>query len=296
MKNKAKILVILGQTATGKSDLAVFLAKKLNGEIISADSRQVYKGLDIGSGKITKREMKGVPHYLLDVISPKKVFSVADFQKQTYKHIDDILKRGKLPIVCGGTGFYIQSIVDGIVLPGIEANKKLRADLEKKDLAELQLILKNLDKKRFAEIDTKNKVRLVRAIEIACAIGKVPKLKKNPKYSALQIGVTWPAEALQKRIHDRLIKRLKIGMVKEVEILRKSGVSWKRLESFGLEYRYLALFLQNKITKAEMINELKTKINQFAKRQKTWFGRDSKINWFQANQAAKIERFILEEF
>lgn len=293
---KAKILVILGQTATGKSDLAVFLAKKLNGEIISADSRQVYKGLDIGSGKITKREMKGVPHYLLDVISPKKVFSVADFQKQAYKHIDDILKRGKLPIICGGTGFYLQSIIDGIVLPGIEANKKLRASLEKKDLAELQLILKNLDKKRFSEIDTKNKVRLVRAIEIACAIGKVPKLKKNPKYSALQIGVTWPAEALQKRIHDRLIKRLRVGMIKEVENLHKDGVSWKRLESFGLEYRYLSLFLQKKITKAKMISELETKINQFAKRQKTWFQRDSKINWFQADKATEIERFILENF
>jgi len=296
MKNKPKILVILGQTATGKSDLAVFLAKKFNGEIVSADSRQVYKGLDIGSGKITKREMKGVPHYLLNVVSPKKVFSVADFQKLAYKHIDDILKRGKLPIICGGTGFYLQSIIDGIVLPGIEANKKLRANLEKKDLAELQLILKNLDKKRFTEIDTKNKVRLIRAIEIACAIGKVPRIKKNPKYSVLQIGVTWPAETLQKRIHDRLIKRLKIGMIKEVKNLHDSGVSWKRLESFGLEYRYLALFLQNKITKAEMINEIETKSNQFAKRQKTWFQRDPKINWFLANETAKIERFILEEF
>jgi len=293
---KAKILVILGQTATGKSDLAVLLAKKLNGEIISADSRQVYKGLDIGSGKITKREMKGVPHYLLDVISPKKVFSVVDFQKQAYKHIDDILKRGKLPIICGGTGFYLQSIVDGIVLPGIEANKKLRASLEKKDLAELQLILKNLDKKRFSEIDTKNKVRLVRAIEITCAIGKVPKLKKNPKYSALQIGVTWSAEALQKRIHDRLIKRLKIGMIKEVENLHNDGVSWKRLESFGLEYKYIALFLQNKITKTEMINEIDMRSNQFAKRQKTWFQRDSKINWFQTDHATEIERFVLENF
>jgi tRNA dimethylallyltransferase len=293
---KPKILVVLGQTATGKSDLAVFLAKKFNGEIISADSRQVYKELDIGSGKITEREMKGVPHYLLDVISPKKVFSVADFQKQADQKINDILKRNKLPIICGGTGFYIQAIVDGIVLPGIEANKKLRKELEKKDLSELQLILKNLDKKRFSEIDTKNKVRLVRAIEVACALGKVPKLKKSPKYSVLQIGVTWPAETLQKRIHERLIKRLKIGMIKEVENLNKNGVSFKRLESFGLEYKYLALFLQNKITKTEMINELETKINQFAKRQKTWFQRDSKINWFQADQKTKIEKFILENF
>jgi tRNA dimethylallyltransferase len=293
---KPKILVILGQTATGKSDLAVLLAKKFNGEVISADSRQVYKGLDIGAGKITKREMKGVPHYLLDVVSPKKTFSVADFQKLTYKHIDDILKRGKLPIICGGTGFYLQSIIDGIVLPEIEANKKLRKDLEKKDLDELGLILKNLDKKRFTEIDTKNKVRLIRAIEIACALGKVPKVKKFPKYSTLQIGVTWPAETLQKRIHNRLIKRIKGGMIKEVEILHKEGISWKRLEALGLEYRYVSLFLQNKITKTEMITELETKINQFAKRQKTWFQKDKRINWFQADQTSEIEKFILENF
>jgi len=291
-----KILVILGQTATGKSDLAVSLAKKLNGEIISADSRQVYKGLDIGSGKITKREMKGVSHYLIDIISPKKVFSVADFQKMAYQKIDDILKRGKLPIVCGGTGFYLQAIIDGIVLPEIEANRKLRYGLEKKDLTELQLILKNLDKKRFAEIDTKNKVRLVRAIEIACALGKVPRLKKSPKYSVLQIGVTWPTEALHKRIHERLIKRVKTGMIKEVTNLHEEGLSWKRLEALGLEYKYVALFLQNKITKAEMITELETKIVQFAKRQKTWFQKDARINWFQPDQIKPIEKYILENF
>lgn len=291
-----KILVILGQTATGKSDLAVSLAKKLNGEIISADSRQVYKGLDIGSGKITKREMKGVSHYLIDIISPKKVFSVADFQKMAYQKIDDILKRGKLPIVCGGTGFYLQVIIDGIVLPEIEANRKLRYGLEKKDLTELQLILKNLDKKRFAEIDTKNKVRLVRAIEIACALGKVPRLKKSPKYSVLQIGVTWPTEALHKRINERLIKRVKTGMIKEVTNLHEEGLSWKRLEALGLEYKYVALFLQNKITKAEMITELETKIVQFAKRQKTWFQKDARINWFQPDQIKPIEKYILENF
>jgi tRNA dimethylallyltransferase len=293
---KPKILIILGQTATGKSDLAVDLAKKLNGEIVSADSRQVYTGLDIGSGKITRRETKGVPHYLIDVISPKKIFSVVDFQKLAYEHIDEILKRGKLPIICGGTGFYIQSIVEGFVLPEISVNKKLRKELEKKDLAELQTILKNLDKKRYAEIDTKNKVRLIRAIEIVCAIDKVPKIIKKPKYSALQIGITLSKEMLQKRIHDRLIKRIKIGMIKEVENLQKNGVSFKRLESFGLEYKYIALYLQKKLSKEEMITTLETKINQFAKRQKTWFQRDKKINWFNINQKTEVEKFILENF
>jgi tRNA dimethylallyltransferase len=298
MKIKPKIIVILGQTATGKSDLAVDLAKtfekekKQKCEIISADSRQVYKNLDIGSGKITKKEMRGVPHHLLDVVSPNRRFSVADFQKMAYEKIDDILKRGKLPIICGGTGFYIQSIVDGLILPEISANYKLRKTLEQKNLEELQIILKNLDVKKYKEIDSKNKIRLIRAIEILCSIGKIPKLQKKPKYDAVQIGIKWPNETLKKRIHDRLIKRLKIGMIKEVENLHEDGVSWKRLESFGLEYRFVAMFLQNKISRAEMTSQLENKIWQYAKRQKTWFQKDKRINWFANDEKIKIMNFL----
>jgi len=291
-KNKPKIIVVLGPTSAGKSDLAVDLALEFNGEIISADSRQVYRGLDIGSGKITKEEMKGVPHHLLDVASPKEVFSVADFQKQSYKVIDDILSRGKIPIIAGGTAFYIQSIVDGIVLPEIKSDPELRGKLEKLSLEELQQKLKETDSERYAEIDEKNKVRLVRALEINSQLDKVPKLEKKPKYEVLQIGLNWPKEFLHQRIHDRIVVRMKIGMLEEVQNLHESGISWERLESLGLEYRYLSLFLQDKISEEEMLSELETKTNQFAKRQITWWKKDKSIKWYTPEDYKEIKKVI----
>lgn len=281
MKTKPSILVILGPTASGKSDLAVALAKELDGEIVSADSRQVYKGLDIGSGKITKKEMKGVPHYLLDVVSPKQRFTVSDFQQKAYEAIDDILSRGKLPIICGGTGFYIQSIVDGIVLPEVKANETLRTKLQKVTTPKLYEMLKKLDAKRAKEIDGNNRVRLIRAIEIAKSLGKVPKIKTKPRYEALQIGIKFSNEKTEERIKIRLEKRIKAGMIKEAENLHKKGLSWKRMEELGLEYRYLALYLQKKITKDEMIEQLNSEIRRYAKRQMTWFKRDEKIFWIE---------------
>lgn len=288
-----KILVILGPTATGKSDLAVQIAKKYNGEVISADSRQVYKGLDIGSGKITRKEMMGVKHYLLDVVSPKKTYSVVDWQKEANKKIKDILERKKLPIICGGTGFYIQSIVDNFILPPVKANLKLRKELENKNLEELLKILKRLDKKRFENIDQKNKVRVIRAIEIATVLGKVPKIKKdkNP-YQILQIGLTLSKENLEQKIKERLLKRIKKGMIKEGEKLHKAGLSWKKMRSFGLEYKYLADFLTGKIDKEEMIEKLTKEIIQYSKRQITWFKRDNNIKWFDPKDLIKMEREV----
>lgn len=291
-KDKKSVIVILGPTATGKSDLAVEIAKKVNGEIISADSRQVYKGLDIGSGKITKREMRGVPHYLLDVVSPKTVFSVADFKKKAEKAIAEIIKKNKAPIIAGGTGFYIQSIVDGIALPKVKANKELRKKLEKQNTEKLFETLVKLDPDRAAEIDPKNRVRLIRAIEIVKELGKVPKIKKSSKYEVLQIGLDWPDKVLKKRIRDRLVKRMKQGMVAEVKKLHKNGISWKRLEQLGLEYRYLALYLQNKISKEKMLEKLETEIWHYAKRQRTWFKKDNRIKWFKPTEKVKINKEV----
>ncbi len=288
-----KILVILGPTATGKSDLAVKLAKKFNGEVISADSRQVYKGLDIGAGKITKKEMGGIPHHMLDVTNPKKTFTVVDWKKQTEKKIDEILSRGKLPIVCGGTGFYIQSIVDGIVLPEVPPNPKLRKDLEKKSLGELIKILKKMDPERLKNIDTENPVRLIRAIEIATSLGKVPKLIKNKTlYEILQIGLDSKDEILKNKINTRIISRMKKGMVKESVNLHKNGLSFKRMESLGLEYRLLSQLIQKQINKKEFIEKLQNEIWQYVKRQRTWFRRDKKIKWFEPEEAVKIEKVI----
>jgi tRNA dimethylallyltransferase len=289
---KPKIIVVLGQTATGKSDMAVQIAKDFDGEVISADSRQVYKDLDIGSGKIIKEEMQDVPHHLLDVVKVEKVFSVADFQRQAYEVIDDILSRGKVPIIAGGTAFYIQSIVDGIVLPEIEKNPELRKELEELSLNELQKRLEEANPKRYAEIDNQNKVRLIRALEIISRLDKVPELEKKPKYEVLQIGLEWPKEILHQRIHDRIVSRMKIGMLEEVEKLNESGVTWERLESLGLEYRYLSLLLQEKITKEEMFSELETKTKQFAKRQMTWWKKDDSILWYSPDDYSEIKKII----
>ena len=282
-----QIIVILGPTASGKSDLAVWLAKKLNSEVISADSRQVYRGLDIGSGKITKKEMAGVAHHLLDVADPKKVFSIDQYQKLATRAINDILKRGKTPIICGGTGFYIDAIVDGQIWPAVPPNKKLRSELNKKSVTGLFTILKKLDPERAETIDAQNPVRLIRAIEIATALGSVPKIKKKPRYNVLKIGLNPGLETLKNNIHRRLTNRLRQGMLAEAKKLHDDGVSWRRLEALGLEYRYQALFLQSKITKTEMVEKIEKESLKYAKRQMTWFKRDKNIKWYKNLEEAK---------
>ncbi|MCE9628580.1 MAG: tRNA (adenosine(37)-N6)-dimethylallyltransferase MiaA [Candidatus Vogelbacteria bacterium] len=276
----SKIIVILGPTASGKSDLGVIIAKKINGEIISADSRQVYRGMDIGSGKITKREMMSIPHHLLDVASPKRTFTVSHYQKLANQKITEIINRNKTPIIVGGTGLYIQSIVDGIVLPEVEPNHDLRQKLEKLSVSQLFTKLQHLDPARAKTIDAKNPRRLIRAIEIATALGKVPKLKTKPSpYDFILIGLNPGEKILKQNIHKRLEKRLKQGMIQEVKKLRAAGLSWKRLESFGLEYRFIAQYLQSKITKEEMKTLIEKESWQYAKRQMTWFKRDERIRW-----------------
>lgn len=292
-----KILVILGPTASGKSDVAVALAKKYDGEVISADSRQVYKGLDIGSGKITKKEMRGVPHHLLDVARPSTVFTVSNFQKLAKKIIADIQKRKKLPIICGGTGFYIQSIVDDTVFPEVKPNKKLRATLAKYSTEKLFKTLEKLDPARAKTIEKQNPVRLIRAIEIAKVLGTVPPLNihvsksttdKKVKNKFIQIGLKVNPEQLKNNIDKRLTKRLKKGMLAEARNLHKNSLSWKRMEALGLEYRYMALYLQNKISLEEMIKKIKTESWYYAKRQRQWFKRDLRILWLTPKKALKI--------
>ena len=281
-----KFIVILGPTASGKSDLAVELAEKFNGEIISADSRQLYKGMDIGTGKITKKEMRGIPHHLLDVVSPKTKFDVARYQKMAHKKITDILKRDKLPIVCGGTGLYIKAIVENPRYPDVPPDWKLRKKLEKLSAEKLFSMLKKLDWARAKTIDSKNPRRLIRAIEIAKQINRVPPKKDYPKYDALLIGIKKSPDELKKAIATRLHKRIRQGMIAEVRKLRKQGISWKRLEELGLEYKYIALYLQNKMNEKTMLETLETKINQYAKRQMTWFKKTPNVNWIRTEKEA----------
>jgi len=280
-----KVLVILGQTATGKSDLAVKIALKFNGEIISADSRQVYKGMDIGTGKITKAEMQGIPHYLLDIADPMQRITVIDWRKIAEEKIKDIVKRGKLPIICGGTGFYIDSLINDTGFPDVLPDENLRKELEKKDLNDLVSDLLKLDSNAEKKIDLKNKRKVIRAIEIATALGHIPELKleqrKDMKF--LKIGLNLTPEELQARISKRLESRMKAGMENEARNLLKNGVTLERMREFGLEYRYLAELIQNEITYKDFMSILATRIWQFARRQMTWWRKDENIKWLNAN-------------
>lgn len=273
LKRKPIVYVVCGPTATGKSDLAVEIALKKNGEVISADSRQVYIGLDIGSGKITKEEMRGVPHHLLDVANPKNVYTVSDFKSDAEKAIEDIIIRGKTPIICGGTGFYIDTLIYNTPLPEVPPNKELRESLEKMSLEELQQKLKSLDPERFESVDTKNKVRIIRALEIIDHLGKVPTAKRSLRkdWNIKFKYIDRKDEVLKDRIYKRLISRINSGMIEEVENIHEQGVSWERLEDLGLEYKYVAMFLQKKISKEDMVSNLNSQIWKYAKRQRTWF-------------------------
>jgi tRNA dimethylallyltransferase len=280
-----KVVVILGQTATGKSSLAVKVGKKINGEIISADSRQVYKKLDIGTGKISKKEMQGVPHHLIDVVNPKNKFTVAQYQKMALEAMADICKRGKVPIICGGTGFYIDAITKGVVFPSVPPNIKLRKTLEKKSGAELFKLLLKLDRSRALDIQKKNevnnKVRIIRAIEIAKALGKIPKIKSTkPKYDFIKIGLCLPEDTLRKKVEKRVgamfAKTNNGGLLEEIKKLKAAGISKNRLREFGFEYF--------EPTYEKVVNETM----KYAKRQMTWFKRDKDIKWFSTNKAKVV--------
>jgi tRNA dimethylallyltransferase len=282
---KPRVLVIVGPTASGKSDLAVSLSKTFNGEVISADSRQVYKGLNIGTGKITKREMQRIPHHLLDVVNPDKQFSVSDFKSMANESISQIIGKGKLPIIVGGTGFYIDAITDRTNFPEVPANPTLRKTLENKSVQELFELLKGTDSARATTIDPQNKVRLIRALEIVEALGKVPPISYKPKaISYVYIGLR--PDNLDERIYKRLTPRIP-GILRETKKL-----TFKRAYELGLEYRYAALYLKKKLDKNEFIEQLNTAIRQYSKRQMTYFKRNKKIKWFEPDEYSEIEKYV----
>lgn len=281
------MVVIVGPTSSGKSELAVALAKKFNGEVISADSRQVYKGLDIGSGKITKRHMQGVAHHLIDVASARRVFTVAQYKKQAEQAIRSITCRGKIPIIAGGTGFYINSLIYGATFPPVPPNAALRKALQKHTPEKLMAMLSALDPARALAIDPQNKQRIIRAIEIVKATGKaVPQISASSPYDILKIGIAAPPEILKQRIEQRLRVRLRRGMVAEVRQLRNSGISWKRLESLGIEYKHVSRFLRGEISRTEMEEKIKSESWRYAKRQMAWFKRDKEIIWIARPEEA----------
>jgi len=240
VENKPKILVIVGPTASGKTSLSIELSKQFNGEVISADSRQVYRGLDIGSAKVTKGEMDGVPHHLLDIADPKDTYNASDFKRDAEIAISDILSRGILPIICGGTFFYIDALLNKVSLPEVKPDEILRAKLEEKSADELLTILEKLDPVRAGNIEKNNKRRLVRAIEIATTLGTVPPPQTvDSPYDVLTVGLEVDMQTHGDILKKRIEERLSTGMVEEVENLINAGVTHDKLDSFGLEYRYI---------------------------------------------------------
>lgn len=284
-----QLIVIVGPTSSGKTKLAVELARKFNGEIVSADSRQVYRDMDIGTGK--DLALYGfVPYHLIDIVSPRTHFTLAQYQKRAYRTIEDILRREKMPILAGGTGLYVQAVVDGYMLPQAPPNRVLRKKLAALSLLTLRAKLRKLDPTTYCTIDKNNRRRLERAIEICAITGQplaVQRIKHAPSYDMLMLGLEVPRAVLHKRINTRLKVRLKQGMVQEVERLHSQGVSWKRLESFGLEYKWASCFLRDRDNYETMVCGLSRAIKDFARRQMTWFKRDKRIVWVKNSAQAR---------
>ncbi len=292
--NKPKVLVIVGPTASGKTSLSIELAKKFDGEVISADSRQVYRGLDIGTGKVTTEEMQGIPHHLLDVAEPIDTYTVADFVRDGRNATDGILSRGKLPVVVGGTFLYVDALLGKISTPEVPPNEMLRAKLELLTKETLFKMLEDRDPERALRIDKSNKRRLIRALEIIDAIGVVPKAQSEELYNTLTIGIDIEKETLQKNIHDRLISRIQKGMIEEVQSLHTKGLSYERLKELGIEYKYIAEYLEAKISKEEMLSQIEIKSRQYAKRQMTWLKRDKTIEWISSDDTRGFGTVVSE--
>lgn len=291
-----KLVVIAGTNASGKSGLGIELAKKYQAEIVSADSRQIYEGLDLGSGKVTPEETQGVPHHLIDVAKPNDFFSLTDFQDKAYEAIDDIIARGNKAFLVGGTGLYVNSIVDGFNIRREPVDEAFRDEVVKKSIEELIAILEEKNPDVLKTIDLKNKRRLERAVERALK-GITNEPQNNPRYETLVIGVTWPRDVLYERIRERLDRRLNQGMIDEVANLRSNGATDEFLFGLGLEYRYILMYLRGDFPDFDAFyNKLFMEIRHLAKEQMTWFRKRKDINWIdmEKNPVDEASRLIDE--
>ncbi len=334
MPSLPKIIVIFGPTASGKSELAVNLARKFNGEIISADSRQIYKGMDIGTAKVAHDQIsnstlpagrqefliskqipkskiriskqtyfyKGIEHHLIDIVPPNKTLTAAEYKEKALATAKEILKKGKIPIVCGGTGLYIRTIVDNLKIPEIPPNPKLRAKIEKeidkKGLPSVYQKLLKLDPKAKEFIDPKNPRRIIRALEV-CLLAKKPfselRQKDEPLFEVLQVGINIPKEKLYKRINKRVDAQIKAGLLKEVRRLAKK-YSWKLPSMSGLGYKEFKNYFVGKESLESAVETLKKNTRDYAKRQITWFKKDKRIQWIKnGKEAEKIVKNFLKK-
>ncbi|MBE0599284.1 MAG: tRNA (adenosine(37)-N6)-dimethylallyltransferase MiaA [Desulfuromonadales bacterium] len=287
------LLVVLGATASGKTRLAVALARRLGGEIVSADSRQVFRGMDLGTGK-DLQEYGEVPHHLIDILEPGEPFSVFTFQRRCFQVFADIHRGGRLPLLVGGTGMYLDAVLRGYRLVEVPVNPTLRAELAALPLEALQQRLRQLRPQQHNVTDLQERERLLRAIEIAegerGATGDLPPL---PELRPLIFGLRWERSELRRRIDARLHERLAQGLTEEVGRLHEQGVPWETLEGYGLEYRFIAQHLQGKLNRNDMVQKLASAIHGFARRQETWFRRmerqGTRIHWLEGAGEAERE-------
>jgi tRNA dimethylallyltransferase len=301
MEEYSKLIVVLGPTASGKSALGIELARRFRGEIVSADSRQVYRGLDIGTAKVTPAERALVPHHLLDVVDVQEVYTVSQYQQAAIAAINSILERGHQPLLVGGSPHYIQAVVDHLDIPRIPPQPELRTRLETRTLSELLVQLEELDPASAATIDRNNPRRVIRALEVCIVSGKPFSQQRrvaSPLYESLLLGIRWPRDMLYRRIDARVDERMQQGMVQEVQSLLDRGISYERLEALGLEYRFISRWLRGEFgSEAEMVQRLKYAIHDFTRRQLTWFRRDQRIVWIDGgDKMLEISNQVVEEF
>jgi tRNA dimethylallyltransferase len=294
--NLPKLVVLLGPTASGKSGLGITLAQHFIGEIVSADSRQVYQGLDIGTAKVIPAERALVPHHMLDVSDPREIYTVSQYQQGATRAINGILSRNHQPFLVGGSPHYIQTVVDNLNIPQIEPQPELRAQLEKRPLSELVEQLEALDPRTSATIDRNNPRRVIRALEVCLVSGQpfsAQRTMSEPIYQSLLLGISWPREELYSRIDERVDERMRQGMIQEVQRLLDEGIDHQRLEALGLEYRYISRWLTGSFeSEDEMVQKLKYAIHDFTRRQLTWFRKESRIIWVNGGQLEQAEDLV----
>lgn len=291
IKLDRKLLVIIGPTAIGKSALAMRLAREFGGEIISADSRQVYREMDLGTDKATAVEQRLVPHHLVDVVNPDQDFTLAVYQDLAYRAIDEILSRRRLPILAGGTALYVEAVTQGWRIPRVEPQQELRRRLEKeveeKGSEHLHQRLRAVDAEAAAKIRPENVRRVIRALEVYEATGRpISELQgaEPPPYRMLKIGLTANRDELYRRIDERYDRMIEQGLVEEVRGLMERGYGLDLPSMSGLGYRQIGFYLEGKLSSAEAIERLKFDTHRFVRHQYTWFRRDPDIQWFDVEE------------
>lgn len=295
--NNQKVIVICGPTASGKTALSIELAKKINGEIISSDSMQIYKDMDIGTAKPSQEEMQGIKHYMLDFIEPDKRYSVADFKRDAEKAIEEILEKGKVPIVVGGTGLYVDSLIYGIEYQDIQFDKNYRDELEKRVVSEgletLYNEAKKIDSQAVEKISSNDQKRILRVLEIYKATGKnkteqeVESRKNGVKYDYKVFAINMDREKLYERINRRVDIMIEQGLIQEVENLLKKYKEFPTAMQ-GLGYKEVVEYLQGNTSKEDMIEKIKMETRRYAKRQITWFKKNKQTIWIEPQDLQKI--------